>query len=581
MRLSVDGNSGEHYSDGLELNEFEGVYTILSPPTSRTRWWPSRLIRQSNLKAFKAAQHSFRRARRRRSLLHGLRRYLTLLPCVLLLLVVAFGLFLPSYSDPPQRYIDLRQQVHISNELGRANVKNEKIFIAASLYDPNGQLLSGDWAQSVQGLIDILGHDNVFLSVYENDPDHQSEQALEDFRASLRCASSVVHEHLDLSPLPHVTMADGTQQVQRISFLAEIRNHALRPLHDKRSEAYNTRWNKLLYLNDIAFDPIDAANLLFNTNRDEATGRTNYRAACAVDFINPVKFYDTFATRDLEGYDMGVPIYPWFAGAGEGASRQDVLSQTDAVRVKSCWGGMVAFEAKWFQPQLYELVDGDLVVPYQKSTGDLKTPIAKTSTHGYREADAYNDSDANLTSLASGSVSDIRHDLARETSNLPSILPLRFRSETNTDWTASECCLIHADLAHLSRSVAVGGIYMNPYVRVAYSDSVLAWLPFTKRFERLYPFVQAVVNAIGQRPSYNPRQSQEPGDEVVDQLWQWDEESPVALRKSTDGELSNRLHGSFQDAKRIARPGQFCGRRRQTYMRERTGKGEGHWGPWT
>ncbi|KAK3697250.1 hypothetical protein LTR37_017562 [Vermiconidia calcicola] len=577
-RLSVDESSEEHHLDVLELDEFGDVSVSSWPRTLRTRWWPSRLTRRNNQKAFTAAQHSFSRARRRRSLLFRLCRYLTLLPYAVLCFVVAFGLFLPSYSNPPQRYIDLRHRVQTSAELGRANVNDEKIFIAASLYDHNGQLLSGDWAQSVQRLIDILGHDNVFLSVYENDPDHQSEQALDDFHASLQCPSSVVHEHLDLSQLPHVTMADGSQQVQRISFLAKVRNRVLLPLDDERSEAYNTTWDKLLYLNDITFDPIDAANLLFNTNKDEASGRTNYRAACAVDFINPVKFYDTFATRDLEGYNMGVPFYPWFTGAGKGASRQDVLNQTDAVRVKSCWGGMVAFEAKWFQPQLYGLVEGDLVVPHQKTADGSKTGEADTSTQRYQEADAYNDREANLTYLVSVFDSDPHHDLVRETSNLPSILPLRFRSETGTDWTASECCLINADLAHLSPSGATSpGIYMNPYVRVAYSGSVLAWLPVTRRFERLYLFVQTILNAIAQRPSYNPRQFEEPGDEVVDRIWQWDDESLVALDNSTAGELSKGLHGSFQDVKRIASPGQFCGRRRQTYMRERTETGERSW----
>lgn len=39
---------------------------------------------------------------------------------------------------------------------GAANVNNEKVFIAASLYDPEGALLGGEWAKSV-GHIEAWG----------------------------------------------------------------------------------------------------------------------------------------------------------------------------------------------------------------------------------------------------------------------------------------------------------------------------------------------------------------------------------------------------------------------------------------
>ena len=82
--------------------------------------------------------------------------------------------------------------------------------------------------------------------------------------------------------------------------------------------------------------------------------KAQYRAACGVDFINPVKFYDTYATRDLEGYSMGLSFYPRFTDAGKAKSQRDVLEQKDAVRVRSCWGGIVAFDEKYFQPEGYK-----------------------------------------------------------------------------------------------------------------------------------------------------------------------------------------------------------------------------------
>jgi len=140
--------------------------------------------------------------------------------------------------------------------------------------------------------------------------------------------------------------------MKRIAFLSEVRNRALRPL-----ESSSTQFDKLLFINDVLFDPVEAVQLLLSTNID-AHGRTQYGAVCAVDFINAFKFYDYFATRDLEGYEMGMQFFPWFANVGDAASRQDVMAQKDAVRVRSCWGGMTAFEASWFQKPLVDKSSG-------------------------------------------------------------------------------------------------------------------------------------------------------------------------------------------------------------------------------
>jgi Cryptococcal mannosyltransferase 1 len=198
--------------------------------------------------------------------------------------------------------------------------------------------------------------------------------------------ASLVSEHLPLEDIPRVTIPSGDRRIKRIAFLAEVRNRALRPLEDP-----NVRFDKLLFINDVMFDPIEAVQLLFSTNID-VHGRTQYGAVCAVDFINAFKFYDYFAARDFEGYEMGMQFFPWFANVGDARSRKDVLAQKDAVRVRSCWGGMTAFEASWFQ----------------------KTPADKSSNGNTPK-----------TSVAS----------------IPT-LPLRFRYEEDPFWEASEVCIL-------------------------------------------------------------------------------------------------------------------------------------------
>jgi hypothetical protein len=407
-----------------------------------------------------------------------------------------------------------------STKPGRGNPNNEKVFIAASIYDHDGSLLAGQWGAAVLELVQLLGPQNVHLSVYENDPNIAATASLAKLGSQLKCNASLVHEHLPLEDIPRITTPTGESRIKRITFLSDVRNRALRPL-----ESSPTRFDKLLFINDVIFDPIDAVQLLLSTNID-ANGRTQYGAVCAVDFINAFKFYDYFATRDLEGYEMGMQFFPWFADVGDAASRQDVMSQKDAVRVRSCWGGMTAFEASWFQKPLVS-----------------KPASGKTST----------------TSVAT----------------IPSS-PLRFRYEEDPFWEASECCLIHADLTYLRHghnSTTDAGIYMNPYVRTAYDSKTFRWLKYTRRPERLYSLIHGIISKIGGMPAYNPRRLEQPGDEVIEQVWKYDEKEELF----SAGGGKSQVRGSYTATRRIAAPGRFCGRRSLQVMNEGARKDEDNW----
>lgn len=441
--------------------------------------------------------------------------------CVLLVLV---AIFKPSYTRPPAHYQILKSGILQSSKDGRGNPYKQKIFIAASIYDKGGHLVNGAWGKAVLNLISMLGSENVFLSIYENDSGSEAREALEAFKRQVLCPHSLVlEEHLSHDEMVHVTLPDGSQRVKRIAYLAEVRNRALRPLEEPSA----FKFDRLLFLNDVVFDPIDAVQLLFSTHAD-VLGKPKYLAACAVDFINPFKFYDTFATRDLEGYSMGVPFFPWFPSAGKGLSRQDVLDGTDAVRVKSCWGGMVAFDAKFFQPRG---PDEDTVT----ITASASTPTASTRAF-----------DANLASR-SGQL-------------------LRFRAEPDPYWDASECCLIHADLQRLSPSYEKDydvGIFMNPFIRVAYGSKTFWWLRFTRRFERLYTAPHYLVNLLVGLPWFNPRRDEQAGAEVKEKVW-------IPNPEPTTG-------GSFQEVSRIATGGGYCGMRTLQVIKETPREGEKNW----
>ncbi|RAH65806.1 uncharacterized protein BO66DRAFT_423206 [Aspergillus aculeatinus CBS 121060] len=401
---------------------------------------------------------------------------------IILALIVLTSIFRPSYTRLPPHYSSLRDAVSQSTEPGRGNPRNEKVFIAASLYDRDGDLAQGHWGNSVLRLIDLLGPNNVFLSIYENDSGADGERALRGLETQVTCKKSIVfEEHLDLDSLAKIVAPDGSRRTKRIEYLAEIRNRALRPLSDQ----HDVQYDRLLYLNDVAFNPVDALHLLFSTNVAD-DGVSHYRAACAIDFINPFKFYDTYATRDLQGYSMGLPIFPWFSTAGEGQSRQDVLSGKDAVRVRSCWSGMVAFDARFFQQS-----------PESQSYKGVETPV-------------------------------------------------QFRASHESFWEASECCLIHADIQEPLANGGDSGIYINPYVRVAYDPHTLSWLGTTRRFERLYSLIQNLISRLAGLPWFNPRRDEIPGQNVQQTVWVPDEKE--------DGS------GSFQTVDRVAGKDGFCGR---------------------
>ncbi|KAK3945507.1 glycosyltransferase family 69 protein, partial [Diplogelasinospora grovesii] len=429
------------------------------------------------------------------------------------LIAVITPLFMPSYANPPSHYGQLSQGCYGPPFLaGCANPNNETVFIAAILHDKDGKLARGKWGQRVTDLIYMLGPKNVFLSIYENDSGDEGRKALEDFKEQVPCRNHIViDDHVSLAEFPNVTMPDGSQRVKRVAYLSELRNRALRPLDTfdyQAQQAGVVAFDKVLFLNDIAFYPIDAAHLLFNTNQG-ADGRADYVAACALDWFDPFSIYDIYALRDAEGHANYQVIYPFF---GRDIlpfwERLHVLSQKDAVRVKSCWGGMMAMQAKYVQN-----LDRELPTPdFQAIAAHVIDP----------------DKPRNVTS------------------------PVRFRHEPEVYYDACECCLFSADLTQAARQdgdvdTAETGIYVNPYVRVAYSTGVLWWLPIVKRAERLLVVAYDIATFYIPQAE-NPYRTVEEGQTFQEEIWDND----------TD---------KWQLVNRTGRSGLFCGIRDMQILR--------------
>jgi hypothetical protein len=150
---------------------------------------------------------------------------------------------------------------------------------------------------------------------------------------------------------------------------------------------------------------------------------------------------------------------------------------------------------------------------------------------------------------------------------------LRFRSEPDLFWDSSECCLINADLQSLSRGSQnplslETGIYMNPFIRVAYSPFAFAFLGApTRRFERALEPLQHLINAAVGLPWHNPRREEVEGGEVNERVWVY--EDPAGWQEGGAG--------VFKEVKRTAGRGGFCGIRKLLVMKEKPEKGEKRW----
>ncbi|KAH8589288.1 cryptococcal mannosyltransferase 1-domain-containing protein [Bisporella sp. PMI_857] len=411
--------------------------------------------------------------------------------------------------------------------------RNETVFIAANIIDQH--LIDGIWGNRILELVDLIGPERTFVSIYGG-----PKEALQSLEAKLpkNCGRSIISEKdspIKLKDIPHTTLPTGEERIKRIAFLAEVRNKALEPL-----KATKTRFDRVLFINDVVFEAKDATRLLWGTNLD-AEGNAHYKAACGTDFVTSWKYYDTYATRDLEGYSIGVPIFPWFANVGNDAqSRRDVLAGRDAVRVKSCWGGIVAFDGRYFQ-------------------------------------------DAEQLSVFSASENPK--------------LPLRFRSEPDPFWDASECCLIHADIMALpplsnsqrmdsvTRDKPFGwedGIFMNPYVRVSYDEATFKWIPVAKRFERLFAVPQDIINRFASMPRFNYRRSEREGDKIKDRKWVSAHKKGSKKRATLGGgDMKGKEYwaheGHYEEYERTATRGGYCGVRQLLVLKKEDDKSEGNW----
>ncbi|KAK1836525.1 polysaccharide export protein [Podospora conica] len=228
--------------------------------------------------------------------------------------------------------------------------KNPTRVFIASLHWNNEAILRSHWNKGVLDLVETLGPDNVFVSVYESGSWDDSKGALRELDRDLEKAGvarrivldNETHEDL-LKSKPGETgwIRVRNREIakdaapRRIPYLSRLRNLSLEPLRELAENG--TRFDHVLFLGDVVFKVPDVIGLL-NTNDG------HYAAACSLDFSKPPLFYDTFAMRDSKGHEHATQTWPYFRSS---ESRNALLNGLP-VPVSSCWNGIVAMPTSAF-----------------------------------------------------------------------------------------------------------------------------------------------------------------------------------------------------------------------------------------
>lgn len=136
-------------------------------------------------------------------------------------------------------------------------------FFIASLHWNNERILRSNWNQQVLDLVDKLGRENVFISVYEGGSWDDSKGALRELDHKLEkkgVAKQITLDkatHADVmaaTPEPGkgwVQMPDGEMRLRRIPYLSRLRNLSLKPLLDLAENG--TTFDYVLFLGDVVF----------------------------------------------------------------------------------------------------------------------------------------------------------------------------------------------------------------------------------------------------------------------------------------------------------------------------------------
>ena len=211
--------------------------------------------------------------------------------------------------------------------------KDQKYYITANLF--NNELIIKDWLIQIKLLINYLGTQNIYVSIFENgDSNDTTIEELNNFRIYLN----------NLNIPNKITTHKVTQKgkKERIVYLAELRNYALEFLYEIPNLNFSN--TKILFFNDIIFNYQDVINLLL-------TNKGDYDVVCGMDYYE--SFYDTWVSIGIDGEEFR-HYFPYQLNK----VAQDLYINGEIIRVFSCWNGLIIFNSKPLENKKIEFRSG-------------------------------------------------------------------------------------------------------------------------------------------------------------------------------------------------------------------------------
>jgi len=205
--------------------------------------------------------------------------------------------------------------------------KQQKYFIAINLHD--NQEVMPDMMQQLKVIIKHLQPKNVFVSIFESGSSDQT-------KLYLGLCSTI----LETIGAPYLIQTSGESRsvgMHRIKYLSHVRNVAMNPLFTQE-----TRFDRILFLNDVFFCASDALSLLMQATANKAD------MVCGLDYDtddNGPGFYDTWVARDINGKRFEKRPLGNFTSSNESNA---LLKANKPFQVQCCWNGMSVLNAAPF-----------------------------------------------------------------------------------------------------------------------------------------------------------------------------------------------------------------------------------------
>jgi hypothetical protein len=142
-----------------------------------------------------------------------------------------------------------------------ASANKQRVYIS-SIHWNNEPILHSYWNNALIALVEALGPENVFISVYESGSWDDSKNVLRDLDERLGWLG--VNRDITLSETTHldeiskpadgpgwIDTSRGKKELRRIPYLAKLRNLTLKNLVALSKQGLN--FDKVLFLNDVVF----------------------------------------------------------------------------------------------------------------------------------------------------------------------------------------------------------------------------------------------------------------------------------------------------------------------------------------